>query len=153
MHVLRFDSAWKSGLYLSSFDKCLDASYTIRELIFADVSYCPPYSTDKFISCIVPDPSQWFFHFGEEIIIAWTQEENDDTILVVQKAIILNDNERNHTASLLLSRTSCAAGNGRFWNSHRTHPIWVHAIAISSPKWKNHCKGPGTTQEINLSVL
>ncbi|KAJ4439831.1 hypothetical protein ANN_07959 [Periplaneta americana] len=27
---------------------------------------------DKFISDIVPGPSQWFFHFGEEIIIAWT---------------------------------------------------------------------------------
>ena len=24
---------------------------------------------------------------------------------------------------LLLSRTSCAAGNGRFWNIHHTHPI------------------------------
>ena len=24
---------------------------------------------------------------------------------------------------LLLSRTSCAAGNGRFWNIHRTHPM------------------------------
>ena len=37
-------------------------------------------------------------------------------------------------APLLLSRTSCIAGNGRFWNIHRTHPIWVHAITISSPK-------------------
>ena len=34
--------------------------------------YWPPYSTDKFISCVVPGPSQWFFHFGEEIIITWT---------------------------------------------------------------------------------
>ena len=24
---------------------------------------------------------------------------------------------------LLLSGTSCAAGNGRFWNIHRTHPL------------------------------
>ena len=23
-------------------------------------------------SCVVPGPSQWFFHFGEEIVIAWT---------------------------------------------------------------------------------
>ena len=53
----------------------------------------------------------------------------------------------------LLSRTSCASGNGRFWNIHRTHPIWLHAITISSPKWKNHCEGPGTTQEMNFSVL
>ena len=26
----------------------------------------------KFISCVAPGPSQWFFHFGEEIVIAWT---------------------------------------------------------------------------------
>ena len=38
--------------------------------------------------------------------------------LVVQNPIILHDN----------ARTSCAARNGRFWNIHRTHPIWVHAI-------------------------
>ena len=29
-------------------------------------------STDKFISYVVPGPSQWFFHFDEEIVIAWT---------------------------------------------------------------------------------
>ena len=46
-------------------------SYTIRISIFVDVLYWQPYSTDKFISCVVTGPSQWFFHFGEEIIIAW----------------------------------------------------------------------------------
>ena len=46
---------------------------------------------------------------------------------------------------LLLSRTSWAAENGRFCNIHRTHPILVHAISISSRKWKYHCEGPGTT--------
>ena len=30
---------------------------------------------------------------------------------------------------------------------------WVHAITISSPKWRNHCEGPGTIQDINLSIL
>ena len=34
---------------------------------------------------------------------------------------------------LLLSWTSCATGNGRFWNIHRTHSIWCHPITISSP--------------------
>ena len=47
-------------------------SYTIRASIFVDVLYWWPYSTDKFISCVVLGPSQWFFHFGEEIVIAWT---------------------------------------------------------------------------------
>ena len=52
---------------------------------------------------------------------------------------------------LLLSRTSCATVNGRFWNIHSTHSITVHAITISSPK--NHCEGFCTTHETNLSVL
>ena len=30
---------------------------------------------------------------------------------------------------------------------------WDRAITISSPNWKSHCEGPGTTQEINLSML
>ena len=42
---------------------------------------------------------------------------------------------------LLLSRTSCTPGNGRFWNIHRTHPIWVHAISISSQKVKEPLRG------------
>ena len=49
-----------------------NVSYTISTSIFVDVPYWPPYSTDKFISCVVLGPSQWFFHFGEEIVIAWT---------------------------------------------------------------------------------
>ena len=44
--------------------------------------------------------------------------------------------------SLLLTRISCSARNVRFWNIHRDHPIWVHAITISSPKWKNQCEEP-----------
>ena len=43
-------------------------------------------------------------------------------------------------------------GNGKIWNIHHSQPIWVHAITISSPKWNNHCEGPGTTQEMNLPV-
>ena len=50
--------------YLSPFAKSLE--------VFVDVPYWPPYSTDKFISWVVPGPSQWFFHFGEKIVIAWT---------------------------------------------------------------------------------
>ena len=46
----------------------------------------------------------------------------------------------------LLSRISCTAGNGRFWNIHRTYPIWVHAITISLPKLKNHWAIPSVTE-------
>ena len=45
-------------------------SYTISASIFVD-PYWPPYSTNKFISCCT-GPSHCFFHFGEEIVIAWT---------------------------------------------------------------------------------
>ena len=48
------------------------ASYTINAYIFVDVLHWPPYNMHKFISCVVPGPSQWFFHFGQEIAIAWT---------------------------------------------------------------------------------
>ena len=64
--------------------------------------------------------------------------------LAVQNPIILRDNARSHIA---------AAGNGRLWNIHRTHPTRIHAITISLPEWNNHRDGPGTTQEMNLSVL
>ena len=48
-------------------------SYTISASNFVDVPYWPPYRTDKFFSCIIPGHLQWFFPFGEEIVIAWTQ--------------------------------------------------------------------------------
>ena len=41
--------------------------------------------------------------------------------------------------TLLLSRISCAAGNGRSWNIHLTHLIWVHKVQANSLKpfvWK-----------------
>ena len=47
-------------------------SYTISASIFIDVPYWPPRSMGKFISCVVAGPSQWFFHFDEETVIAWT---------------------------------------------------------------------------------
>ena len=48
------------------------ASYTYSASIFVDVPNWLPYSTDQFISYVAPCPSQWFFHCGEEIVIAWT---------------------------------------------------------------------------------
>ena len=61
---------------ISHFANIWKMLYTISTSIFVDVPYwLPPYSTDKFISCVVPGPLQWFFHFGKEIVIAWTQEK------------------------------------------------------------------------------
>ena len=55
------------------------------------------YSTDKFISCVVPGPSQWFFNFGEEIIIAWTWE----------KTTTLGDTEPYHSWQCKESHRCC----------------------------------------------
>ena len=76
--------------------------------------------------------------------------ENDDTWWYRTPSFFMT---MQGVTPLLLSRSSCAAGDGRLWNIHRTHPIWVHTIAICSSKWNNHCEGPGTTQEMNVSVL
>ena len=43
-----------------------NTSYTISASIFFGIPYCPSYSEDKLISCVVPGPTQWFFHFGED---------------------------------------------------------------------------------------
>ena len=45
------------------------APYTISASIFVYVPYWPPYSTDKFNSCVVPGPSQWFF-------LLWRKDRN-----------------------------------------------------------------------------
>ena len=47
------------------------ASYIISASTIVNVPYWLPYSTDKFISCVVLGPSQRFFHFGEGIVISW----------------------------------------------------------------------------------
>ena len=76
--------------------------------------------------------------------------ENDDTWCYRTPSFFMT---MQGVTPLLLSQTSYAARNGRFWNIHRTHPIRVHEITISLPKWKSHYEGPDTTQEMNLSVL
>ena len=70
--VQRFVPSIQSPTYQHSLPNVWKASDTISASIFVDVPYWPPYSTDKFISCVVPVPSQRFFHFGEEIVFAWT---------------------------------------------------------------------------------
>ena len=49
--------------------------YTNSVSNFVDIPYWPPYSTDKLSYCVVPGSSQWFFHFGEEIVTEWTQQK------------------------------------------------------------------------------
>ena len=92
-------------------------SYTISASIFVDVPYWPPYRMDKFISCVVPRPSQWYFHFGKEIVIirthiGWVQwmfqnlplpagQEVHDSISSVTLCIVMkNDGVLYHEVSL-----------------------------------------------------
>jgi hypothetical protein len=48
------------------------ALYNISESTSVDVQQWPLYSTNNLFSCPVTCSSQWFFHFGEEIITART---------------------------------------------------------------------------------
>ena len=124
-------------------------SYTISAPISLDVPYWPHYSMDKFISCVVTVPSQWFFHFGGEIVISSNSGESEDSWWYGTSSFSMTV----QGVTPLLSRTSCAAGNGRIRNIHRTRPIWLHGINIISPKWKIHYEGPCTTQEMTLFLL
>ena len=126
------------------------ASYAISVPIFFEVPYWPPYSTDKFISCAVPGPSQWFFHFGKETVITWTQEKTMTLVGGIEPHHS-SWNARSPTAAVmdLLRRWQWEI----LWNIQCTHLIWVHMITISSPQRKNHCQGSGTVQEVVLSVV
>ena len=199
--------------------------------IFVDVPYWLPYSTNKFISCVVPGPSQWFFHFGKEIVIAWTHigwvwwmfqhlplPACKKSVTAMVWLLALSWRQGSVPPSVVRCGTSgsmraCHAAGpgsipgrdkfpgwgffggfspvrqmsgsfrpqgppniiwpslssiiihyGRQWPEMLTCPqtsnipsvvifFWVHSIMISLPKWKNTCKGPGTTQEMNLSML
>ena len=48
------------------------ASYTISASTSVDLQQWQPNSTNNRLSCVLMYPSQWFFHFGEKIIITWT---------------------------------------------------------------------------------
>jgi hypothetical protein len=95
------------------------ASYTIIVSTAVDVQQWPPYSTNSHLYCVVTRPSQLFFHFGEDVIIVFVRqsEVSNDTcwqrtpspFMTIQGLILLT-----------LSRSSFAAGNGRYWNIRRT---------------------------------
>ena len=53
--------------------------------------------------------------------------ENDDTLWYKTPSFFMT----MQGVTALLSWTSCNADNGRFWNIHCTHPIWVHARLLS----------------------
>ena len=71
---------------------------------------------DKFISCVVLGPSQWFFHFGKEIVITWTHigwerwmfqnlpllaaQEVHDSSSVTPSIVMKNDGVLYHQVSL-----------------------------------------------------
>ena len=135
--------------YLSLLPNVWKASYTTSASIFINVPFWPPYSMDKFISCAIPGPAQWFFHFREEFIIAWTQE----------KMTTLGGTEPHHSSWQCKESYCCChrslaplamGDSGTSTVLTRYESMWLRSLSL---KWKDHCKGPGITQEMNLSVL
>ena len=110
---------------------------TISMSIFVDVPYWLPCSTEKFISCVacvIVVLSLW-----QRDCNCMDSGENDDTWWYRTPSFFLT---MQGVRPLLLLWTSYTAGNGGFWNIHHTHPIWDHAITISSPKWKTAARDP-----------
>ena len=118
------------------------ASYTISAPIFVGVPYWPSYSTDKLNSCVLPRLSQWFFHFDEGIVISWIQEKTTTLVAWYRTPSFFMTMQG---VIPLLSRISCAAGNGRFLNIHRTHPMSPCVYDLFA-QVKEPCEGPGTIQ-------
>ena len=103
--------------------------YTIIASIFVHVPYWPPYNTDKFISCVVPGPSQWFFHFGEDTVISWTHRVS--TVDVPESSFASG-------ARGPWERCDSLHCHEEWWGSVPPSVVvfsWVHAIMISSPKF------------------
>ena len=137
-----------ASFYLSDFFKCLEGVYTTTASIFIDVPYWPSCSTDESISCVVPHPSLWFFHFGEEIVIAWTQE----------KTTTPGGTEPHYSSRQWKESHHCCHGplaplamgeSGTSSVLTRYESMWLRSLRQSE---KKPCKGSGTTQEKNLSV-
>ena len=134
--------------YLSLFAKCLKASYSISEAISVHDPYWPPYRTDKFISRVVQSPSQWFLHLCEQIVIAWIHigwvrwKFQNLPLPVVQE---VRDSSSGEITCIVVKLGFCTTKCRRFLLS----PCDCNFFAET----QEHCEGPGTTQEMNLSVL
>ena len=107
----------------------LSSSCTIS---FIDVPYWPPYSTNKFISCVVPGPPAVVLSLWWKDSNRIDSGENDDTWWYRTPSFFMT---AQGVTPLLLSKISWAAGNGRFWNIHHTHPIWVYGYIMSLSKF------------------
>ena len=95
--------------------------YTISASIFVDVPDWP------LISCVVPGPSQWLFHFRKEIVIAWTRI---GSVRWMFQNLPLPWQQKCDSLNWL----------EEWWGSVPWSVVvfsWIHAITIFSPKWKN----------------
>ena len=120
-------------------------SYTSCASIFADVLYWSPYSTDKFISYVVPGPSHWFFHFGEEILITWTQIGWVHWMihnLLLPAALEAHESSGVTPCMLWRMMEFCTTNCRRFLLSPCNYDLFTEVK-----------EGPDTTQEMNLSMV
>ena len=119
--------------YLSHVIKCLESVIYHQRVHLCDVTNWPSYS----IFCVVPGPSQRFFLFGEEIIIAWTHRMSAEN--VPESPIY------GYGRVTWQQRCEFLHCHEECWSSVPPSVVvfsCVHAITISSPKWKKHCEGP-----------
>ena len=99
-----------------------------------DVPYWPPYRSDKFISCVVPGPSQWFSVFGEEV--------NRMESYQVSKVDVPESPTVNGAWGPWQQRCDSLHCHEEWWSSLPPSVVvfsWVLATTISPPKRKNHC--------------
>ena len=91
--------------YLALFAKCLEGFVHHQRLHICRCSVLTTIDHGKFISCVVPDPSQQFFHFGEYIVIAWIQE----------KTTTLGGKEPHHSSCQCKESHRCVTDLLRRW--------------------------------------
>ena len=115
------------------------ALYTISPSIFVDVPCWTPNSTDNFVSCVVP------------VLSLWRRDRNH--ILVEYSGCSRISHCQRRKIAIIAAAVWLLALSWRTVGAYFVVFFWVHAITISSPKWKNYCERSGTTQEMNLSVL
>ena len=88
--------------YLSPFAKCLEGIVNHSPSIFVDVSYWPPYNTNKFMPYVYRVPRScsftWHCTFLQHHLRPALRRKG--RYLVVQNPIILRDNAGSHTVSV-----------------------------------------------------
>ena len=157
------------------------ASYTVSASIFVEEPHWPNYSTDKSISSVVPGPSHFVLSLWRRHRNRMDSEQRP--LVVQNPIILRDNARSHTAAITDLLRCwqweilehPLYSPNMRPWDYdlfakvkeslwgtwYNTRDELIHTIGWSirinkdgrADGVKNHCEGPGTTQDMNLSVL